>query len=386
MNVDCIKLTSYFGERHRVGGRFVADALLDLYGSHEIAASILLRGTEGFGLKHHLRTDRSLTLSEDLPLTAIAVDSRPRIEAVLGPTLELNRPGLVTLERARLLTGTGLTAGTGLSAGTKLTAGTGLSAEAGLPAGHGDRPGESKLTVYLGRQERVYRVPAFVAVCDLLHRRGVAGSTVLLGVDGTARGRRERARFFSRNAEVPMMVVAVGSGDRIGPLLPELGALLRRPLATLERVQVCKRDGRLLAPPAPLPAADEHGMALWHKLMIFGSEAAQHGGQPVHGAMVRRLRSAGISGATTLRGIWGFHGDHPPHGDRVLQLGRHVPAVTIVIDTPERIATAFPIIDELTSEHGLVTSETIPALRAAAGDRRRGGPRLASHHLPGESA
>jgi PII-like signaling protein len=380
VSADCIKLTSYFGERHRVGGQFVADALLDLYGSHEIAASILLRGTEGFGLKHHLRTDRSLTLSEDLPLTAIAVDTGPRVEAVLGPTLQLNRSGLVTLERARLLTGTGLT-GTGIG----LT-GIGLTGEAAPGAGPENQPGESKLTVYLGRQERVSRVPAFVAVCDLLHRRGVSGATALLGVDGTVRGRRERARFFSRNAEVPMMVVAVGSGNRIAPVLPELSALLRRPLLTLERVQVCKRDGRLLGPPAPLPAADEQGLALWHKLMIFSSEAAQHAGQPVHRAMVRRLRSTGISGATTLRGIWGFHGDHAPHGDRVLQLGRHVPAVTIVIDTPERIATAFPIIDELTSGHGLVTSETIPALRAAAGDRRRGGLRLATHHLFGGTA
>ena len=58
----------------------------------------------------------------------------------------------------------------------------------------------------------------------------------------------------------------------------------------------------------------------------------------MHRAIVRRLRSAGTSGTTTLRGIWGFHGDHAPHGDRLLQLGRHVPAVTIVIDTPERIA------------------------------------------------
>jgi PII-like signaling protein len=355
---DCIKLTSYFGERHRTGGRFVADALIDLYGRHEIAASILLRGTEGFGLKHHLRTDRSLTLSEDLPVTAIAVDRRPRIDAVLGPTLDLNPTGLVTLERARLLSG-----------------------EAGLAEVAGDGPGSVKLTIYLGRQERVHRVPAFVAVCDLLHRRGVAGATALLGVDGTAHGRRERARFFSRNAEVPMMVIAVGSGDRIGRVLPELGALLRRPLATLERVQVCKRDGRLLARPGPLPAPDEHGMAVWRKLMVFSSEAAQHGGQPVHRALVRGLRSAGMSGATTLRGIWGFHGEHAPHGDRILQLGRHVPAVTIVIDTPERIATAFPIIDELTAEHGLVTAETIPAMRAAAGDCRRGGARLATHHL-----
>ena len=318
MTADCLKLTSYFGERHRSRGSFTADALMELYGRHEIAASILLRGTEGFGLKHHLRTDRSLTLSEDLPVTAIAVDTRSRIEAVLRPTVQLTRTGLITLERARLLTD---------------VTGPGWSPE--------DLQEATKLTIYLGRQERADRVPAFVAVCDLLHRRGIDGATALLGVDGTARGRRERAAFFSRNAEVPMMVIAVGSGERIGSVLPELGGLLQRPLLTLERVRICKRDGRLLATPPALPGADEHGMALWHKLMVYTSEAALNHGEPIHRAIVRRLRSAGLSGATTQRGIWGFHGDHAPHGDRLLQLGRHVPAVTIVIDTPERIPRRF---------------------------------------------
>ena len=51
-------------------------------------------------------------------------------------------------------------------------------------------------------------MPAFVAVCDLLHRRGVAGATVLLGVDGTTHGQRRRARFFAGNDDVPMMIVA----------------------------------------------------------------------------------------------------------------------------------------------------------------------------------
>jgi PII-like signaling protein len=364
VNEGCLKVTSYFGERHRSGGAFVADALIGLYARHEIAVSVLLRGVEGFGLTHHLRTDRSLSLSEDLPLVAVAVDSRPRIEAVLGGTLRLGSPGLVTVERARLLAG-----------------GTGPVA---VPGG---LPETVKLTVYLGRQERVYRVPAFVALCDLLHRRGVAGATVLLGVDGTAHGRRERAAFFGRNAEVPVMVIAVGPGEQLGGVLTELGALLRRPVLTLEQVQVCKRDGQLLAAPAAVPGPGEPGpgepgMALWQKLMVYTSEAALHRGQPVHRAIVRRLRSAGLSGATTVRGIWGFHGDHPPHGDRVLQLGRHVPTVTTVIDTPARIATAFSVIDELTTERGLVTSETVPALRAVAtGGHRRGGPRLASHHL-----
>ena len=44
-----------------------------------------------------------------------------------------------------------------------------------------------------------------------------------------------------------------------------------------------------------------------------------------------------------------------------------MPAVTIVIDTPDRIAAAYSVIDELTSERGLVTSETIPAMRQQTG-------------------
>jgi PII-like signaling protein len=345
VNEDCLKLTSYFGERQRTASNgFTADALLDLYGRRGIATSILLRGAEGFGAGQRLRTDRSESLSLDLPLTAVAVDSRSRIEALLDPTVDLLRSGLVTLERARLLTGDLETAAAGEAAGE-----------------------ETKLTVYVGRQERVHRVPAFVAVCDLLHRRGIAGATALLGVDGTAHGERERAAFFGRNAGTPMMIIAVGAGARIARVLPELGGLLRRPLLTLERVRICKRDGELLCGPLPAgesrTAADGSGQPVAHKLMVYTSEAALHDGQPIHRAIVRRLRSAGISGATTQRGMWGFHGDHAPHGDRLLQLGRHVPAVTIVIDTPERIQTAFGLIEDLTAEQGLVTCETVPVTR-----------------------
>jgi len=186
---DCIKLTSYFGERHRADGKFVGEALLDLYSQHEIAASILLRGAEGFGLKHRLRTDQYLTLSEDLPFMAIAVDSRTRIKDVLDLTQQINRAGLITLERARLLS------------------------EDIDPVGLSENFDEAtKLTIYFGRQDRVFQVPAFEVICDLLHRRGIAGATTLVGVDGTARGHRQRARLLGRNANVPLMVVAVGLG------------------------------------------------------------------------------------------------------------------------------------------------------------------------------
>ena len=56
-----------------------------------------------------------------------------------------------------------------------------------------------------------------------LHRHGVAGATVLLGVDGTAHGERRRARFFGGNAGVPLMVISVGEEDALAAALPELG-------------------------------------------------------------------------------------------------------------------------------------------------------------------
>jgi PII-like signaling protein len=310
-----LTLTTYFGERHRTDEQFVADALLDLYGRKEVEVSVMLRGAEGFGLKHRLRTDRILTLSEDLPLVSVAVDTRPRIENLLDEVISIKRHGLITLERARMLTG-----------------------EVGAVALPEELHEATKLTIYVGRQEQIGGSPAFVAVCDLLHRRGIAGATALLGVDRTAHGVRQRARFFGRNAEVPMMIIAVGAGEQIAGVLPELGDLLPRPLLTLERVRLCKRDGQLLSPPASLPVTDEQGLTMWQKLMVYASEQARHGRGPLHVALVRRLRESGASGATCLRGVWGFHGDHAPHGDRLLQLRRHVPVVTIIVDTPDRVA------------------------------------------------
>ncbi len=351
---DCLKLTTYFGERDRVVDGFLADALTDVYARHALQTSLLMRGVEGFGLKHHLRTDRLLTLSEDLPLVSVAVDTRPRVEAALTEIEALRFDGLVTLERARMLIG---------------------------PVEHVRLPEDlheaTKLTVYVGRHARVGRRPAYAAVVDLLHRRGVAGATVLLGVDGTAHGLRRRATFFGRNVDVPLMVIAVGDGRRIEALLPELAALLARPLMTLERVRVCKRDGAWLAEPRQLPETDASGLGVWHKLMVYAGEQAHHDGRPLHAALVRALREAGAAGATSLRGIWGYHGDHVPHGDAFRQLRRRVPVVTVIVDTPGRIGRWFAIVDRLTGETGLVTSETVPAFRATGPGLRSGGLRLA---------
>ena len=49
---DCLKLTTYLGERDRARGAFLADALVDVYARHALRTSLVLRGAEGFGVRH----------------------------------------------------------------------------------------------------------------------------------------------------------------------------------------------------------------------------------------------------------------------------------------------------------------------------------------------
>jgi PII-like signaling protein len=329
---DCLRLTSYFRERQRADSRPLADALTGLYASREVAASVVLHGTEGTS-------------------AAIAVSPRPDIEALLGQAVELTGPGPVTIEQARLLTG---------------------DIE---PAWLGEQPGEATvLTLHFGRQDCVYQVPAFEAVCELLYRRGIAGATVLPGIDGTLRGRRQHPQhphFLRHDAGTPLMVIAVGSSNEIGMILPELGTLFRHPVMTVEKVRVCQRDGQLVSRPQVLPVGEPGGMAAWLKLTVYTSEAARHEGQPVHRAVARRLGQAGTGNVTAVHGTWGFHADHAPHGGHFPQRGRHVPVVTTATGTPEQISAAFDAVAALTAERGLVTVQTVLAVQPAADNAQR---------------
>jgi PII-like signaling protein len=333
---DCLKVTAYFGERDTVEGRFLAEHLLDLFEQHALQTSVLLRGTEGFGAKHRLQTQRFLSLSEDLPIVAVGVDARLRVEPLIDHVNNSLRQGFFTVERARMLTG--------------------RIGEIELPDTSSD---ELTLTIYCGRAERVSGRSAMTAIVELLQRQGASGATVLLGVDGVVRGLRQRARFFSRNADVPLMIVAVGSAEAIGAAVPKLGSILHRPLFTVERISVLKRDGERLNSVGEHADDDNERARVWQKLTIYTSEQARLGGHPLYVELIRRLRRENAAGATAIRGVWGYHGDHAPHGDRLLSLRRHVPVVTILVDRPSAIRRLWPILDEATAEHGLVTSELV---------------------------
>jgi len=350
-----LKLTVYFGERDRHRGRFLAEGLLDVFETHGLRAGILMRAVEGFGVKHQLRTDRLLTLSEDLPLVVVGIDARDRVEAVVREIQAIEFEGLVTLERVQLVEG--------------------RSARIAVP--QTDPELKAKLTLYIGRGLRMNGRPAYEAAVDILREHGVDGASVLLGVDGTIAGHRQRARFFSANTRVPVMVISIGSAAQITAALPVLRDVFEEATLTIERARVLKRDGRLSARPDAVSGLDANGLNVWQKLMLYSSEQSHFNGRPVHVEAIRRLRRAGAAGATALRGVWGYDGRHPPHGDTFWSLRRRVPTLSVVVDTPANTQRWFDVLDEITPDRGLITSEVVPAFRATGPRVTHGGLRLA---------
>ncbi|MBS1861378.1 MAG: DUF190 domain-containing protein [Actinobacteria bacterium] len=326
----------YFGERDRDGDGPLEDAVMDACARRGVEAAALLRGVEGFGAKHLLRTDRLLSLSEDAPLVAVAVGEGEVIEGLAEEVEEIASEGLLTLEEVGVVEA-------GLA-----TTGTPTTTAAGVGVPVVGSPGDGgkdlvKATIWGPRTGP--KAPHLDAVAAL-RRHGADSATVLLGVDGVLEGERRRARFVAGNRGVPALTVAVGERGAIERALAEVDGAAH--FVTVEGVEDCSR----------IAGAKLHGEAA--RVTLVTSEIAQCGSHPLYVALIHELRRNGAAGAAALRGVWGFRGGGEPHGDRVLALRRDVPMIVEALDAPERAERWRAMALELACEGSLVHSQAVP--------------------------
>jgi PII-like signaling protein len=300
------QLRYYFGERDRCGDGPLDVAVMAACARRGVSAAALLRAVEGFGAKQRMRTDRMLTLSEDPPLVAVAVGESDRVEALA--------------EEIRGIAGDGLLAVNQVTTPDRVRS-------------SGD---EVRVTIWGPRTGS--RSPHMSAV-DALHRHGAEAAMVLLGVDGVLDGERRRARFVASNHDVAALTVAVGEWGKIEAALAEVDGAA--PLVTVERVELSRRIGTVslhtkpaVEPKLPIEQPSLHSAAAT-RVTYVTSEIEARGPHPCYLELIHRLREEGAAGATALRGVWGFRGVTPPHGDRVLALRRDVPILVEAIDAPE---------------------------------------------------
>lgn len=68
-----------------------------------LAGASVFRGIEGFGASSLIHTSRLLSLSEDLPVAVVVVDTEERVRAFLPQLDELVTEGLVVLDPCEVI-------------------------------------------------------------------------------------------------------------------------------------------------------------------------------------------------------------------------------------------------------------------------------------------
>jgi PII-like signaling protein len=103
---------------------------------------------------------------------------------------------------------------------------------------------------------------------------------------------------------------------------------------------------------------------------IFIGDADKWHHQPLHRALLERLRREGFAGATVIHGVAGFGAASVIHTTSLVDLSADLPVIIEVVDDREHIERLLPILDEMITQGALVTIEKVRVLKYAPGEPR----------------
>jgi len=93
--------------------------------------------------------------------------------------------------------------------------------------------------IYIGESDTWQGRPLYEAIVHLLRDRGLAGATVLRGIEGFgAKQHIHTTRILRLSEDLPILIEVVDVEERVRAILPQLDAMVTGGLITLERVEV----------------------------------------------------------------------------------------------------------------------------------------------------
>jgi len=95
------------------------------------------------------------------------------------------------------------------------------------------------LRIFIGESDVHQGQPLYMAIVETLRRDGLAGATVLRGIEGFGKSSRlHTAHILRLSEDLPIVIECVDTADKIEAILPALDAMIEDGLVTMERVDV----------------------------------------------------------------------------------------------------------------------------------------------------
>lgn len=102
-----------------------------------------------------------------------------------------------------------------------------------------------RLTIFIGESDQWRHKPLYHEIVRRAHRAGLAGASVLRGIEGYgASNHIHTTRILSLSEDLPLAIVIVDAAERVRAFLPQLDELVDEGLVIIDEVEVIRYVGR----------------------------------------------------------------------------------------------------------------------------------------------
>jgi PII-like signaling protein len=226
-----VKVSIYVSEGSTQRGISTYSRILDFLFFRGVAGATVLKGVAGFGADHHMHSSSFVEISDYLPLKIEFIESREKVNELLGKLQELAGSGMIEIQET-----------------TVAKPAQPSRAKEVLPAAHQKLEGKARMMcIYVGESDRWEGRPLHEALVEAMRANDIAGVTVyrgILGYGAHRRVHRDKPRLLSRDGSI--MLSAVDTEDSLRSFLPIVEEMVEEGLVVLSDVEIIKYSYRAI--------------------------------------------------------------------------------------------------------------------------------------------
>jgi PII-like signaling protein len=231
-----VKVSIYLSEGSKHHGIPTYSSILDFLFYRGVSGATVLKGIAGFGADHHMHSASIVEISDRLPLKIEFVESREKVDELLGKLEELAGTGMIEIQETLVAKPAQLS-----------------KQRKSAPPAHVRIEGKAKMMrIYIGESDRWKDKPLYNALVEAMRANDVAGVTVYRGVLGYGAHRRvhkDKPLHLSRDGSI--MLSAVDKEEKLRSFLPLVDQMVEEGLVVLSDVDIIKYSSRALEVEAP---------------------------------------------------------------------------------------------------------------------------------------
>jgi PII-like signaling protein len=228
---NAVKVSIYLSEGSKHHGVPAYSSILDFLYYRGVSGATVLKGIAGFGADHHMHSAGVVEISDHLPLKVEFIESREKVNELLGKLEELAGSGLIEVQETTVAKPAQLS-----------------KKKSAAPPEHIKIEGKARMMrIYIGESDRWQNKPLHIALVEAMRANDIAGVTVYRGIMGYGAHRRihkDKPLHLSQDSSI--MLSAVDTEEKLNAFLPLVDQMVEEGLVVLSDVDIIKYSHRAL--------------------------------------------------------------------------------------------------------------------------------------------